>query len=350
MLNIILVVMLSVNIFVAVIMLTKAAVLGTMCLMAARIVAPTAAASASVVDAWLAGRESENTRSAYRIDLTTFGRWCTQHHAVPLAADTATLAAFGLARQAAGDSDATMRRRWSSLSSFYQYAVNTGNVASNPVDGVDRPVELAGNPSDTAMLSADAVNAYLDMAAALDPRLDALVSMLVRDGIKLGEALALDVDDITGRPPRTSVTIRRNGKTRRVTLDESTARAVRRCAGRRSDQPLFISDHRARARTPQRLSRFGADHLIRQLRDSTDERVTANELRRYYITSKHDNGVALEDLRDDAGLADTRSIARLVTKQQPPSTPSATNTTPSDHENPPARIVRSKPHRRRTPT
>ena len=273
--------------------------------------------SARLVKAWLAGHQSENTRAAYRTDLATFGRWCAQHHAIPLAADTATVAAFGLARQAAGDSDATMRRRWSSLSSFYQYAINAGNVATNPVDGIDRPVELAGNPSDTAVLSADAVDAYLAMAAALDPRLDALVSMLVRDGIKLGEALAIDVDDITGRTPRTSVVIRRNGKTRRVTLDEPTARAVRRCAGRRTGQPLFISDHRARTRTPQRLSRFGADHLIRQLH-RTDERVTANELRRYYITSKHDNGTTLDDLRDDAGLADARGVARFVSKAQLP--------------------------------
>ena len=318
--------------------------------MAVRRVVPTSAVSARLVDTWLAGHASANTRSAYRTDLAMFGRWCAQHHSVPLAADTATLAAFGLARQAAGDSDATMRRRWSSLSSFFQYAVHTGNAASNPVDGVDRPVELSGNPSRTTLLSADAVDACLAMAALLDPRLEALVAMLVRDGIKLGEALAIDVDDISGRPPRTSVTIRRNGKTRRVTLDESTARALRRCAGRRTDQPLFISDHRARTRTPQRLSRFGADHLLRQLRYDNDERVTANELRRFYITSQHQSGAALDDLRDDAGLSDTRGITRFVAKHQPSRASSATPTAAATPIEPPAINVRSNPRRRRTPT
>lgn len=318
--------------------------------MAVRRVTPTSAVSARLVDTWLAGHASANTRSAYRTDLAMFGRWCAQHHSVPLAADTATLAAFGLARQAAGDSDATMRRRWSSLSSFFQYAVHTGNAASNPVDGVDRPVELSGNPSRTTLLSADAVDACLAMAALLDPRLEALVAMLVRDGIKLGEALAIDVDDISGRPPRTSVTIRRNGKTRRVTLDESTARALRRCAGRRTDQPLFISDHRARTRTPQRLSRFGADHLLRQLRYDNDERVTANELRRFYITSQHQSGAALDDLRDDAGLSDTRGITRFVAKHQPSRASSATPTAAATPIEPPAINVRSNPRRRRTPT
>lgn len=328
-------------------MLTALVALGTMCFMAVRGVAPTSAVSARLVDAWLAGHESVNTRSAYRTDLATFGRWCAQHHCVPLAADTATLAAFGLARQAAGDSDATMRRRWSSLSSFYRYAVNTGNAASNPVDGVNRPVELSGNPSRTVLLSADAVDACLAMAALLDPRLEALVAMLVRDGIKLGEALAIDVDDISGRPPRTSVTIRRNGKTRRVTLDESTARALRRCAGRRTDQPLFISDHRARIRTPRRLSRFGADHLLRQLRCSNDERVTSNQLRRFYITSQHQSGAALDELRDDAGLSDKRGIARFVTEHHPAPASSAMPTARATLIEPPANNDRSNPRRRR---
>ena len=242
--------------------------------------------SEKVVDAWLRGQRSDNTRAAYRIDLETFGRWCAQRQEVPIRVDTEVLAAFGAARQAAGDSDATMRRRWSSLSSLFDYAVNTGVVSTNPVDGIARPRELAPGPDGPAALSRAAVDACLEMAAALDPRLDALVSMLALDGIKLGEALALDVDDISGRAPRTAVMVRRNGTVRRVVLDEMSARAVRRCAARRSGQPLFVSDHRGHVATPQRLTRFGADHLIRQLRTADNERVTANQLRRYFHSSR----------------------------------------------------------------
>ena len=247
---------------------------------------PTSALSARVVDRWLAGQQSENTRSAYRIDLDTFGRWCAQHAEVPLAVDTAALVAFGAARHAAGDSDATMRRRWSSLSSLFRFALGHGVVASNPVDSIVRPLDPPVSSTPPTLLSVDAVDACLTMAAALDPRLDALVSMLVRDGIKLGEALALDVDDITGRSPRTTVTVRRNGDSHRVVLDETSARAVRRCAGRRNGEPLFISDHRARVAGAHRLTRFGADHLIRRLRTDNNERVTANELRRYFVSTR----------------------------------------------------------------
>ena len=47
-----------------------------------------------VIDAWLATHSSPNTRSAYRIDLEIFGRWCAQNQAIPLLADSATVAAF----------------------------------------------------------------------------------------------------------------------------------------------------------------------------------------------------------------------------------------------------------------
>ncbi len=274
--------------------------------------APDAALSAGLLDAWLASRTSDNTRAAYRIDLTTFGRWCAQRRAIPLTVDTATLLAFGTARQAAGDSDATIRRRWSSLSSFYQYAVDAGALARNPVVGITRPTPPPSDVSDTAVLSAEAVDAYLTSAAALDRRLDALVSLIVLDGIKLGEALALDVGDITGRPPKVMLTIRRNGRTRQVELSSASARAVRRCAGRRRDEPLFTSDQRTRQRSGHRLSRFGADHLIRQLRDDNDQRVTANALRRFYVTSGHRAGATIDELRDGAGLADVRGVARYL--------------------------------------
>ena len=189
---------------------------------------PAGAQNLALVDAWLQSQTSPNTRAAYSTDLAAFGRWCALHDAVPLTADAATVIAFQAARQAAGDSAATLRRRWSSLSSFYQFAMDSNSVLVNSVAGADRPKVLAGNPSPTPTLTARAVDEYIAMAAALDPRLDALVALLVFDGLKLGEALALDVDDVRGRPPRLSLTVRRKGESRRVALAADSVRAVHR--------------------------------------------------------------------------------------------------------------------------
>jgi site-specific recombinase XerD len=238
-----------------------------------------------IISAWLEGQTSANTRAAYRTDLEVFGRWCAQHRAMPLAADAATVAAFQHARQAVGDSAATMRRRRSALSSFYRFAIDNDAAAVNPVADAQGPSSVA--ESDTMpILTERAVDAYLAVAAALDPRLDALVSLLVFDGLKLGEALALDVDDVVGRPPKVSLSVRRKGVTRRVALKVESGRAVRRCAGQRRREPLFTSARPAVANSAaRRLTRFGADHLIRQLTDEGEERVTTNAFRRFYIWS-----------------------------------------------------------------
>jgi integrase len=262
--------------------------------------------------AWLDTHLSPNTRAAYCSDFRVFGRWCTDNGAVPLRVDAATLAAFQTARQAAGDSSSTLRRRWSALSSFYEYATDNGATATNPALGAQRPGIVAGDASPTAQLSRRSVNRYRALAAQLDPRLDALVSLLVVDGLKIGEALALDVEDITGRPPRTKIVIRRRGVPTRVKLDADSSRAVIRCAGLRHSGPVFISGRTSSEPEPRRLTRFGADHLIRQLTTDNQDRVTANALRRFHISANHQAGTDLDSVRERAGLADVRSVRRYL--------------------------------------
>jgi integrase len=110
-----------------------------------------------------------------------------------------------------------------------------------------------------------------------------------------------------------SITVRRRGETMRIVLDVDTARAVRRCMGKRRAGPVFVSERLPHADEPHRLTRFGADHLIRQLRTGdTTEPVTANALRRFHITTRQLAGTAPEGVRDRAGLANTRGVRRYV--------------------------------------
>ena len=250
-----------------------------------------AAREQTAIETWLGSQASANTRAAYRSDLKVFGTWCAREGAMPLTADAVTLVAFQAAREAAGDSSSTMRRRWSALSSFYDFLVDSEMRSINPVTGIDRPRVTAGDPSPTVRLSPEAVATCRAMAAALDPRLDALVALLVCDGLKVAEALALDVDHVAGRPPRTTITLRRRGEIQRVLLHSDSARAVHRCMGKRRTGPVFISERASTSDTPTRLTRFGADHLIRQLRtDDATEVVTANALRRFHIAEGHLSG------------------------------------------------------------
>lgn len=281
--------------------------------MAAKASRKAAALHRSVREGWLSTQPSANTRAAYCSDLDSFGRWCAEHGTIPLTADTATLVAFQAAREADGDSASTIRRRWSALSSFYDFAVDRHLTSINPTIGADRPRVLAGDPSPTLRLSAEAVASYRAVAAALDPRLDALVALVVADGLKVGEALALDIDDVSGKSPATTITVRRRGQSKRIVLDRESARAVRRCVGKRLTGPVFVSERSSTSGGPNRLTRFGADHLIRQLRtDSAKEPVTANAFRRFHISNRESGGIVLDEIRDGAGLADVRSVRRYT--------------------------------------
>jgi integrase/recombinase XerD len=268
----------------------------------------------SIAEAWLGTYASPNTRAAYRLDLETFGRWCAQSGSIPIRADAATLLAFQAAREAAGDSAPTVRRRWSALSSFFEFAVDNDATRTNPALGSPRPKVVTGDPSPTLRLTAQAVESYRTLAAALDPRLDALVALVVSDGLKIGEALALDVEDVTSKPRRTTVTIRRRGVSKRVPIDADSARAVRRCVGQRRSGPLFTSNRTAASGERRRLTRFGADHLIRQLGQGEEERVTANALRRFHITASQNAGKELASIQQRAGLADVRSVRRYLNR------------------------------------
>jgi hypothetical protein len=61
----------------------------------------------------------------------------------------------------------------------------------------------------------------------------------------MGEALALDIGDVSGRSPRMSVIVRRRDETSRVDLDKDSARAVRRCVTQRPSGPLSTAADRA---------------------------------------------------------------------------------------------------------
>jgi integrase/recombinase XerD len=267
----------------------------------------------ATLEDWLNAQTSQNTRAAYRSDLESFGSWCAREGAIPLTATTDAIVAFQAARETAGDSPATLRRRWSALSSFYDYAVERDVVLANPVVGVSRPKVQSGDPSLTVRLTNEAVATCRAVAAALDPRLEALVALVVSDGLKVNEALALDIADVSGRPRATSITVRRRGAVRKVLLEHASALAVHRCVGGRRSGPVFVSERSSQSTLPSRLTRFGADHLIRQLRtDDATEQVTANALRRFHISTREASGLALEEVRDGAGLADVRGVRRFV--------------------------------------
>jgi integrase/recombinase XerD len=262
-----------------------------------------------VVEAWLETHQSPNTRAAYAGDIAAFLGWCRAGHLHPFGASVEDVDRYRQDCLEGGASPATVARRLSGLASFFRFAHDAGAVRANPADGVDRP-----EPADTpegAVLDATELDSLLQSAQAIGPKAGALLSLLTLDGLKLGEALAIDVPHVSlGRP--SSVEIRRHGQPARLPVVSQSARAVAEYVGSRRRGPLFLGERPAGKSS--RLTRFGADFLIKRAGAAAGiaKPVSANVLRRTYAEAAHRAGQPLDSIARQLGHIDRRDTARLL--------------------------------------
>lgn len=80
------------------------------------------------------------------------------------------------------------------MSSFYRYARTAGVVPANPVEEVARPYVSADSPT-LGLDRAQAV-AMLDAARELGPTPYAFLAVMLGCGLRVSEAVALDVADL----------------------------------------------------------------------------------------------------------------------------------------------------------
>jgi site-specific recombinase XerD len=265
----------------------------------------------SLVEAWLDSHGSRNTRLAYRSDLAVFRSWWIEHRRrTPLTTTRNDVERFEQACFDAGASGATVARRVSALSSFFNFAVGRGVVAASPVSGRRRPHTTA---SQTVDLDARQLAAVIRSSAGLGNREAVLVGLLLFDGLKLAEVLAADADDITFTSEGSELRVLRRGTRRQYPLDPRTTTAlIGHLAGREAG-PLLYGE--SPARPPSRLTRFGADYVLKRI--SADAGVappiSANTLRRSFVSNAYATGTSIESIRDQLGHTDTRTTRRHLT-------------------------------------
>ncbi|HEY4409316.1 MAG TPA: site-specific integrase [Acidimicrobiia bacterium] len=260
---------------------------------------------------WLDGLDSDNTRDAYRRDLAVFNDWCEGEGGSPLTADGDDIDRYRDACDGEGAGQATIARRLSALSSFYEHARQAEAVQMNPVESVGRPARTATpDPSLDDEQSADLFAA----AEALGSKVAVLVGLLLWDGMKLGEALAVEVEQIEKTHRGLQATVSRRGESRSVPLDRRTAAAIRRHLDGRAKGPLLVGASPTQ-QAGLRLTRFGADFLLKQAADHAGlgRAVSANTLRRSYITAAERHGRPVEDIRRHVGHTTARDTRRYLT-------------------------------------
>jgi site-specific recombinase XerD len=274
--------------------------------------APDSSAVTLAVAGFLQTCRSANTQAAYRTDLRHFADWCERGDALDLlTVDAADLASYRAACELAGASPATVARRLSAITSFCGYAFEQGlEPALTASSEVERP---ALEPESTADVLSDAeADAMLESADEIGDRAGVLIRLLMLDGLKVGEVIRADAADFRGRPPRMTLDVA--GRTAPpLLLHADTAAAVRSYLRARREGPLLFSERRGQ--TAQRLTRFGADYMIKQVARAAGvaSPVSGNTLRRRYVVAAHARGTDLEAIRRNTGHSDQRTTRRYLT-------------------------------------
>ena len=281
-------------------------------------------------EGWLRNRRlSEHTRSAYRRDARAWLEWCRRQELDPLAATFVHVNAYARELESTMDgrtgklyTPATVARKLSGLSSWYDFLVKLGVVATNPVAGADRP-RVARDHSATVGLTAEEVDALLAAAEAdtgpARERNHAVIALLADLGLRVGELVGLNVSDLGYERGHRSIRFAgKGGVQRRRALTPASAAALERYLMQRAaregvsvdqlDGPLFVTASGAR------LDRHAVFRLVRRLAAVAGipaaNRLSPHSLRHAFATAARNEGVPLEDVQDAMGHADPRTTRR----------------------------------------
>ena len=256
-----------------------------------------------------------HTRRAYFNDIKAWYAWCAEvgispldaqrHHVDRWIAEQTEQPQPTTGKPAA---PATVARRLSCLSGLYEYAVvDVGLIESSPVVRVKRP--KVSDHSSTIGLDEKGLIALMGAAEADGLRSAALITLLALNGLRIGEALALDVPHLTyDFGHRVLGLVRKGNKRSTEALAPATSRVLEAYIGERMDGPIFLNDK------GERLTEPTAWRLVRRLARRAGlpgaDRLSPHSLRHSAITAALNAGVPFRDVQDFAGHADPRTTRR----------------------------------------
>ena len=138
----------------------------------------------------------------------------------------------------------------SSLRGFFHYLHEGGMIRTDPTRLVRRALASAPPPRALSQSDQDRLSAAMATASSPAARRDAaLFSLMLRSGIRVGSALALDIEDVDLDDGSLRLRSAKGGRHERVILSAKARDELREWIGGRISGPLFPS------RDGERLSR-----------------------------------------------------------------------------------------------
>jgi len=282
-----------------------------------------------LVAAWLVGFASPNTRRAYARDVGAWLGWCQVSAVPPSVARREHVDAWLRMQELAGAAASSRARRLAAVASWYGWLVEEGHAERNPATRVTRPTV---DPDDSRTVGLTREQARILLACTdvdarpTGPRTRALVRLLLANALRVGELIALDIEDLgQARGHRTLRVTGKGGRVYTVPLAPATADAIDRYLATRRDVevlPALAAGARSRralfaTASGGRLDQGAIWRLLRRLAtDAGPEladvagRLSPHSLRHTAITAALDAGVSLRDVQDYARHADPRTTRR----------------------------------------
>jgi integrase/recombinase XerC len=266
-------------------------------------------------------RAARLTVEAYGGDLAGFLGFLTRHLggepdlAALASLRQADLRAWLAEEAAAGASNATRARHLSAVRSFFRFLTRRQGIDNPALKLIATP--RAKRPVPRALDTTQARTVVTEIAglsggAALQARDAALFTLLYGCGLRIGEALALDVRDV---PTGQGVTLRvlgKGGKERIVpvlpAVSEALAAWLALHPDRQPASPLFVGARR------KRLDAAVAQRVLRNFRrlHGLPEHATPHALRHSFATHLLADGADLRSIQDLLGHASLSTTQRYT--------------------------------------
>jgi integrase/recombinase XerD len=263
-----------------------------------------------LVAGWLVGFDSLNTRRAYGRDVAAWLAFCEAQRLEALTARRPHVDAWARMLSETGASPATVARKLAAVSSWYSWLVAEDEIATSPLTHVRRP--RVSDESSTLGPDRDEARALLAAAHDLGTKYEALVALLLLNGLRVSEVLNADVVDLdTERGHRVLRITRKGGRRAMVPLAPRTSVAIDACLSDRTTGALFRGATRG-VGEPKRLTSGGASYMVARTarRAGITKHLSPHSLRHGFVTLSLEAGVALTDVQDTAGHADPRTTRR----------------------------------------
>jgi integrase/recombinase XerD len=279
---------------------------------------------------WLAGKESENTRTAYARDIgivpqqrasraPTWLDWCRQQRVHPITGVNGLhVALYARQLNVADLSAASVARKLAAVSGWYDWLAQRGHIAASPAVGIARPKTDSARRA-TPVLSRRQALALLHAAdTAAGPqrtRTAAIVAVLLFTGARIGEVIGANLADLgTDHGQRVLWVIRKRGRRDGLALPSAAACRIDAYLAGRPDLPgvqaLFAT------RTGGRL--FAADvwRAVRRIAATADlpadvtSHLGPRAMQRSFAAFYLDAGGSLRDLQTALGHVDPHTTQR----------------------------------------